>query len=265
MRRVGRDAVEGPFELADVGGHLAGDELERLGVHAHALLLRLGAQDGDAGLEVGRGQVGDEAPLEAAAQALLERDDLLGWPVAREDDLLAVLVDGVEGVEELLLGPLLVGDELDVIDEQQVDLAVARPEVVDAALLDAGDEVVGELLAGGVDDPLARVALHHGVADRVHQVGLAEADAAVQEERVVGLAGTLGDRQAGGMREAVGRADDEGAEGVAGVEVDAAALGRADAARLDADLGVVRSSRLLLRLRLDRAPRGRSREPRTRR
>ena len=87
-------------------------------------------------------------------------DDRLRRPVGREHDLLAVLVDGVERVEELFLRPLLVGDELDVVDEQQVDAPVARPEVVDPALLDAGDELVGELLAGGVDDALAREARH---------------------------------------------------------------------------------------------------------
>ena len=182
MRGVGHDAIERPLELADVGHDLARDELQGLGVDAHALLLGLGAQDGDAGLEVGCRQVGDQAPLEAAAEPFLERDDLLGRSVAREDDLLAVFMDRVEGVEELLLRALLVGDELDVVDEQQVDLAVASAEVVDAALLDRGDEVVGELLAGGVDDPLAREALHDRVADRVHQVGLAQAHAAVEEQ-----------------------------------------------------------------------------------
>ena len=54
-----------------------------------------------------------------------------------QDDLLAVLVDGVERMEELFLRPLLVGDELDVIDEEEVDPAVAGPELVDLALLDA--------------------------------------------------------------------------------------------------------------------------------
>ena len=61
----------------------------------------------------------------------------LGGRSRAQDDLLAVLVDGVERVEELLLGPLLVGDELDVVDEQQVDPAVAGAELVDLALLDA--------------------------------------------------------------------------------------------------------------------------------
>ena len=189
-----------------------------------ALLLRLGAQDGDARLEIGRRQVGDQAPLEAAAQPFLERRDELGRPVGRQDDLLAVLVDRVERVEELFLRPFLVGDELDVVDEQQVDAPVARPEVVDLALLDAGDELVGELLAGRVDDALAREARQHLVADGVHQVGLAEAHAAVQEERVVGVAGSLGHGQAGGVGQTVGRADDEVAERVARVEAGAAAL-----------------------------------------
>ena len=110
-------------------------------------LLGLGAQDRDARLEVRGGQVGDEAPLEPAAQPLLERQDRLGRPVGGQDDLLAVLVDRVERVEELFLGPFLVGDELDVVDQQQVDPPVARPELVDLALLDRGDELVGELLA----------------------------------------------------------------------------------------------------------------------
>ena len=137
----------------------------------------------------------------------------------RQDDLLAVLVDRVERVEELLLGPLLVRDELDVVDEEQVDPAVAGAELVDLALLDRGDELVGELLARRVDDALARELGDDLVADGVHQVGLAEAHAAVQEERVVGVAGPLGDGQAGRVGEPVGRADDEVRERVARVEV----------------------------------------------
>jgi hypothetical protein len=45
-------------------------------------------------------------------------------------------------VEELLLGPLLVGDELDVVDEEEVDPAIAGAELVDLALLDRRDELV---------------------------------------------------------------------------------------------------------------------------
>ena len=171
-----------------------------------AALLRLGPKDGDPRLEVRRGQVGDETPLEPAAQAFLERQDGLRRPIGAQDDLLAVLMDGVERMEELFLRPFLVGDELDVVDEQQVDPAVARTELVDLALLDARDEFVRELLGGRVDDALARELRRDLVADGMHQVGLAEAHAAVQEERVVGVAGALRHGQAGGMGQAVGGA-----------------------------------------------------------
>ena len=57
------------------------------------------------------------------------------------------------------------------------------------------------------------------VADGLHQVGLAHTDAAVQEERVVGLRRTFRDRLAGGVRELVAAADDEGVEGVARIQL----------------------------------------------
>jgi len=132
------------------------------------------------------------------------------------------------------LRPLLVGDELDVVDEEEVDPPVARPELVDLALLDARDELVGELLARRVDDPLARELGDHLVPDRVHQVGLAEAHAAVQEERVVGMPRALGHGERRRVGEPVGRPDDEVRERVARVEVGRAALAT-DPGRLEAD------------------------------
>ena len=56
------------------------------------------------------------------------------------------------------------------------------------------------------------------VAHRVHQVGLAQADAAVDEQRVVQMARRAGHVHGRGARHAVGRAFDQGVEGQAGVE-----------------------------------------------
>ncbi len=109
-------------------GDLRGDELEHLRRRGEPLLGRLLAQDGDAGLEVGGLDVGDQAPLEPAAQPVLERGDLLGRPVRGDHDLLVGIVKRVEGVEELLLGALLALQELDVVDQQDVDVAVAALE-----------------------------------------------------------------------------------------------------------------------------------------
>ena len=57
--------------------------------------------------------------------------ELLRVLVARDDDLLVRLVERVERVEELFLRLRLAGEELDVVDEEQVALlAVARAELV---------------------------------------------------------------------------------------------------------------------------------------
>ncbi len=56
------------------------------------------------------------------------------------------------------------------------------------------------------------------MADRLQQVCFAEADTAVDEQRVVGVPGWVGDGEGGGVREAVVGADDKGIEGVVGAD-----------------------------------------------
>src|ERR671913_1223754 len=56
--------------------------------------------------------------------------------------------------------------------------------------------------------------LHHVVADRVHQVRLAEADAAVDKKRVVRTRRRFRYSAAGRMCELIGWPDDEGVERV---------------------------------------------------
>src|SRR3979409_2097249 len=50
------------------------------------------------------------------------------------------------------------------------------------------------------------------VADRVNQVGLSQAHATVDEERVVRCAGVFGDLQCGGARELIGFSGDKAVE-----------------------------------------------------
>ena len=84
----------------------------------------------------------DQAGLEARAQAVLERVEVARQAVGGQHDLRAGGVQRVEGVEELLLGPDLALEELDVVDEQDVDAAVGLLEGVHPAALDRADEVV---------------------------------------------------------------------------------------------------------------------------
>ena len=135
------------FELADVGADVGRDEERDVGGQRALLALGLLLQDGDLGFEIGRLNVGDQAPLEARAQAVFEIGEFLGRAVGGDDDLLDALVQRVEGVEELFLRALLAGEELDVVDEQHVDACGTCRGSWSSCRCGRGDHLVGELLA----------------------------------------------------------------------------------------------------------------------
>ncbi len=116
--RVGEHAVERAFELADVVGRAVGEEAGDIVGEVDLLVGRLGAEDGEAGLLVRGLDVGDKPPTEAGGEAGLEAGDGRRRAVAGDDDLAAVGVEVVEGVEELLLGAALAGKELDVVQHE---------------------------------------------------------------------------------------------------------------------------------------------------
>ena len=130
-RGVGDDADEGALEGADAVGRAVGEEGQDAVVgQDDAVVLGALAQDRDARGEVGRLDGGDQAGLEALAQAVLEGAEVAREAVGGEHELAAEVVQRVEGVEELLLGLGLRREELDVVDEQDVGVAVAALEAV---------------------------------------------------------------------------------------------------------------------------------------
>ena len=90
-------------------------------------------------------------------------------------DLLLRVVERVERVEKLVLRAFLAGEELDVVDEQHVDRAIALAELEDPVVAHGVDHLVHEALGRDVGEREAGVVLEHVAADRVHQVGLARA------------------------------------------------------------------------------------------
>ncbi len=91
-------------------------------------------------------------------------------------------------MEELLLGMALALEELDVVDQQHVEVAVAALELLGTGTAQRRDELVGEATrrsCSGRSEP-GRVGLEV-VGDRDQEVGLAKSRRSVQEERVVGL------------------------------------------------------------------------------
>ena len=156
---------------------------------------------------------GGKAHLEATQQPFLEGVDLVGWPVAGEQDLSAGLVDRVERVEELFLEALLAGEELDVVDQEDVDFPVALLELGQRPVSDRFDEAVHELLARDVPHSKTRVLVGHIGGDGAQEVRLAEAGGAVDEQGVVVLCRLTGHGECGGVGEPVRGADDEVVEG----------------------------------------------------
>ena len=195
-----------------------GDELQHLRAGHQALLGRLLAEDGDPRLQVRWLDVGDQTPAETTAQPRLQVLQELRRPVGGHHDLLLGVVQGVEGVEELLLGLLLALQELDVVNQQDVHVAVALPKLRALVLTDGVDEVVGQFFGGDVADPDGVEVAAYVVAQGVQQVRLAQPGVAVDGERVVGLTGAFRHGDRGGMSKPVGAADDEGLEGVLRVQ-----------------------------------------------
>ena len=116
------------MQLAHVGVDATGELDQRVALGlavGQAGLAHQAPQDGEAGGEVGRLDLDGQAPLEAVAEALGEGRELARHAVGGEHDLAAPLIKGVEGVEELFFGVLFALEELDVVDEQHVEVAVA--------------------------------------------------------------------------------------------------------------------------------------------
>ena len=72
----------------------------------------------------------------------------LGGESEERTILMAGFVEVVERVEELLLRPFLAGDELDVVDQEEIDGAVLGAELGGAVVADRIDELVREALGG---------------------------------------------------------------------------------------------------------------------
>ena len=123
--------ISDPFELADVRLDLAGDVNRDVVRKRHRFGVRFLLQNRDFRLEIRRLDVRNQPPLEPRPQPLLERWNLMRRAVAADDDLFLRIVERIEGMEELRLRALLSGDELDVVDEQHVDGAIALPEIDD--------------------------------------------------------------------------------------------------------------------------------------
>src|SRR5262245_63748394 len=83
-------------------------------------------------------------------------------------------VEVVEGMEELLLRPLLAGNELDVVDEEEVDVAIFGAKLRRSIVADGVDELVGEALRREVEQAKRGIEAGDLMTDGMKEVGLAK-------------------------------------------------------------------------------------------
>ena len=185
--------------------------------------VRFLAQNRHARFHIGRLQLRGQSPFETRNQPMLEIRNLGGRAIARKHDLFMPVEERVEGVEKFFLRALLAAEELDVVDQEQIGLPIAFAEFHQLVVLDRVDEFVDEKLARKIHDLRVFLFRPDVLADRLHQMRLAEPDAAVNEERVVGSGRRLRDGETRGVRDLVVRPDDERFETVARIEPERAA------------------------------------------
>jgi hypothetical protein len=158
-------------------------------------------------------------------QPFVDVGQALGVGVAGQHDVALLGQQRFEGVEELFLRALLVGEKLHVVDQQQVERVVTLLELVEGLALVGLDHIGNELFGVDVENLGLWTVGQQVVADGVHQVGLAQADAAVNEQRVVELAQAAGHVHCSGARHAVGRTFHQRGKGQRGVQPGLGAAG----------------------------------------
>jgi hypothetical protein len=219
QRRVGRNADEGAFEAADVRPDAVGEEIHDFLRQGHAHDLRLLIQNREAHFNIRRLQIGHQAPFKTRDEAMLEVLNFTRRAIAGEHDLLMAFVKGIEGVEKFFLDAFLARKELDIVDEQDVRLAIFFAELYQVVVLDGVDVLVREFFRRHIRDARAFLAVENVLADGVQQMGFAQTNPAVKEKRVVRFAGRLRDGEGGGVGKIIVVADDERVEGVLGIEI----------------------------------------------
>src|SRR5215469_18074498 len=128
-------------------------------------------------------------------------------------------MEGVEGVEKLLLSALTPGQELNIIKDQGVDPAEPLLEFPHPFTPNRAYQFIHEGLGRHEQHPAPSGAgVPEMMSDGSQQMSLAETDATINEERVVFFARPLGNRQRGGMGELVARPNYEFCKGEARIQ-----------------------------------------------
>src|SRR5438132_12953969 len=154
-----------------------------------------------------------------AAKTILDLSQFLGWAITGNYDLFHGLVQRIEGMEEFFLSAFLLGQKLNVVNQEHVHCAELVAETGHLVVAQRVDHLIGEFLAGDVTDCRLRLTPFDLMTDGLHEVRLAHTNTPIQEERVVSLGRTLRHRLTCRVSELVAAADNEGIKGIARIQL----------------------------------------------
>ena len=133
----GDDLIEGALQVADIGIHLFGNQINYIIADFHiGDMVVLLFQDGGAREKVGRLDIHNDTCAEAGLEPFFKMCDILGRTVARDHDLLFCLKEGIEKVEKFLLRSFLSREKLHIIQKEQVYGLVTGAELENRVVLD---------------------------------------------------------------------------------------------------------------------------------
>src|SRR6185436_20185295 len=125
---------------------MGGDEKRDILRQAYPFGLRLLEQDGHPHFQFRRFDCNGQSPAETRDESILDAGDLLRVGITSNDDLLVCFDQRIEGVEELLLGPVFATEKLDIVDQQKVKGVVVLLEPVKGFVLISTDYIRNILL-----------------------------------------------------------------------------------------------------------------------
>src|SRR6266496_4828923 len=217
-RRERCDPHERALQSTDICANAAGKKLKNFVPQYDLHAARFFPQDRHARLDVRRLKLRGQPPFKARNQAVLQIRNLGSGQVAGKDNLFMSIEKRIESVKEFFLGTLFATEKLDVVYQEEIDLAIALSEFDQIAVLDRVDELVDEQFTGDINHLYVFLLGPNVLPDGLHQVGFAKTDTAINEQRVVCARGRLGYGESGSMRNFIVRTDHERFERVPWIE-----------------------------------------------
>ena len=185
---LGTDTIKAPFQLSNVGIYILCNVIQDCIIDVISVGLLFLSENSHSCLVVRRGDIGDEAHLQAGANALFQNIQILRRLIRGDDNLLFGSVKSFKCMEEFLLRTLFTDDELDIVNKEHVNVSVFLAELGHChvvAVTDGVDQFICKIFTGDVENLGLRIILQYKMSNRMHQVCLSESHSRIKVKRVV--------------------------------------------------------------------------------